>query len=233
VGPPLRASMEATRRRSRLAQRDFAVAAAWLKDHPLPSPAELRHPNEYSEQLALATIRVHLALGNHLQAAELILPLEEAARQGGRTNALIEILVLKALASDRAGVGDALREALALGLPEGYTRVFLDEGEPLLTALTDLLAADPSGQEVQAARRLLPPSRQAEEPPQVPVPAILTGRELEILACMAEGLGNAEIGRLLFISTGTVKAHTAAIYRKLDVLNRAAAVSRAKDLGLI
>ncbi|HZW04622.1 MAG TPA: response regulator transcription factor, partial [Anaerolineaceae bacterium] len=65
------------------------------------------------------------------------------------------------------------------------------------------------------------------------VDAPLTDREIEILACMAEGLSNQEIGRRLYIAAGTVKAHSAAIYRKLDVANRSAAVSAAKDRGLI
>jgi LuxR family maltose regulon positive regulatory protein len=50
---------------------------------------------------------------------------------------------------------------------------------------------------------------------------------------MAEGMSNKEIGKRLFISAGTVKAHSAAIYRKLEVENRTEAIARAKDLGLI
>jgi LuxR family maltose regulon positive regulatory protein len=61
----------------------------------------------------------------------------------------------------------------------------------------------------------------------------LTARELDILRGMADGLSNKEIGQKLFISVGTVKAHSAAIYRKLDVANRTEAIARAKDLSLI
>jgi ATP/maltotriose-dependent transcriptional regulator MalT len=50
---------------------------------------------------------------------------------------------------------------------------------------------------------------------------------------MAEGLSNKQIGQRLFISAGTVKAHSAAIYRKLDVANRTEAIARAKDTGLL
>jgi ATP/maltotriose-dependent transcriptional regulator MalT len=50
---------------------------------------------------------------------------------------------------------------------------------------------------------------------------------------MATGLSNTEIGYKLFISAGTVKAHSASIYRKLDVANRTEAISKAKDLRLI
>lgn len=50
----------------------------------------------------------------------------------------------------------------------------------------------------------------------------LTGRELEILRALAEGLTNPQIGARLYVSTGTVRPpHTAAIFRKLAVANRA------------
>ena len=61
----------------------------------------------------------------------------------------------------------------------------------------------------------------------------LTARELDILRAMADGLSNKQIGQKLFISAGTVKAHSASIYRKLDVANRTEAIARAKDLGLV
>jgi DNA-binding NarL/FixJ family response regulator len=61
----------------------------------------------------------------------------------------------------------------------------------------------------------------------------LTPRELEVLRLLAEGLPNKEIAYRLALSTGTVKAHTAAIYRKLDALNRTEAVTRAREAGLL
>jgi ATP/maltotriose-dependent transcriptional regulator MalT len=50
---------------------------------------------------------------------------------------------------------------------------------------------------------------------------------------IALGRTNQEIARELFVSRGTVKAHTASIYRKLDVANRTEAVARARQLGLL
>jgi LuxR family maltose regulon positive regulatory protein len=44
---------------------------------------------------------------------------------------------------------------------------------------------------------------------------------------------NQEIARQLVLSAGTVKAHTASIYRKLDVANRTEAVARARQLELL
>ncbi len=61
----------------------------------------------------------------------------------------------------------------------------------------------------------------------------LSPRELEVLNLMALGRTNQAIAQQLIVSPGTVKAHTASIYRKLDVANRTEAVTRARQIGLI
>jgi DNA-binding NarL/FixJ family response regulator len=64
-------------------------------------------------------------------------------------------------------------------------------------------------------------------------PSELTPRETEIVGLLARGLTNKAIGSQLFISPGTVKAHTASIFRKLDAANRTEAVTRARELNLV
>ncbi len=61
----------------------------------------------------------------------------------------------------------------------------------------------------------------------------LTERELEVLALIAEGLTNPQIGEKLYLSTGTVKVHTRNIYGKLAVKNRTEAATKARELKLI
>ncbi|WP_199552208.1 response regulator transcription factor [Streptomyces sp. N35] len=61
----------------------------------------------------------------------------------------------------------------------------------------------------------------------------LTERELEILGQLAQGLGNRDIARALFISEATVKTHLGRIYDKLGVDTRAGAVSVAKEQRLL
>ena len=61
----------------------------------------------------------------------------------------------------------------------------------------------------------------------------LSQRELEVLHLMALGRTNKEIAQQLIVAPGTIKAHTASIYRKLDVANRTEAVARARQLGIL
>ena len=64
-------------------------------------------------------------------------------------------------------------------------------------------------------------------------PAGLTPREAEVLAEVAKGLSNREIGRALFISAKTVSVHITNLMNKLAVPNRTAAVARGRELGLL
>ncbi|GAA1784787.1 response regulator [Agromyces lapidis] len=61
----------------------------------------------------------------------------------------------------------------------------------------------------------------------------LTVREAEVLALVAEGRTNREIGKTLFLSEATVKSHLVHIFTKLGVGSRTAAVARARELGAI
>ncbi|MBX7046013.1 MAG: response regulator transcription factor [Ignavibacteria bacterium] len=61
----------------------------------------------------------------------------------------------------------------------------------------------------------------------------LSGRELEVLLNIANGLTNQEIADKLFVSLNTIKTHTTNIYSKLGVKNRTQAVSKAKALNLL
>jgi DNA-binding CsgD family transcriptional regulator len=61
----------------------------------------------------------------------------------------------------------------------------------------------------------------------------LSERELEVLSLLATGKTTSEVAGDLFISVGTVKSHTGNIYRKLGAKNRAEALARARELGLI
>ena len=61
----------------------------------------------------------------------------------------------------------------------------------------------------------------------------LSSRELAVLRLLPTGLSQREIGEQLFVSMNTVKTHLRHVYRKLDAPTREAAVSRARELGLL
>lgn len=61
----------------------------------------------------------------------------------------------------------------------------------------------------------------------------LSTREMEVLECLAQGMTTSQISSGLFISENTVKTHVRHILEKLEAANRAEAVSKAVQLGLI
>ncbi|MFB7333785.1 response regulator transcription factor [Streptomyces adustus] len=75
--------------------------------------------------------------------------------------------------------------------------------------------------------------RSAREPYAIRLVARLSGRERGVLALMAEGLSNMDIGDRLHLSTGTIKGHVSAVFEKLQVDNRVQAVLLAERAGLL
>jgi LuxR family maltose regulon positive regulatory protein len=123
-----------------------------------------------------------------------------------------------------------------LAEPEGYVRVFVDEGEPVATLLIagrqHFSAVSPTY--VQELLDVLGHgSVQARRGEPQPLVEPLTAREIDVLRLLALGLPNREIADRLVISLGTVKRHTGNIYGKLGVDNRTQAILRAQELGLL
>jgi DNA-binding NarL/FixJ family response regulator len=95
--------------------------------------------------------------------------------------------------------------------------------------LVDAIRAAARGETVLAPRvaeRLVARMRR-------PAPVALTSREAEVLAAVADGLSNAEIGRRLVIAEATVKTHLLRVFAKLDVSDRTHAVMVALERGLL
>ena len=238
----------AQRARLQLAQGDVAAAARWAQQRGLGPDDEPGYPRE-PEYLVLA--RVLLAQDRPGAALPLLERLHAAAVSQDRAGSVIEIGALRALALAAAGVEtaavDALAGALTLACPQGYVRVFADEGPPMAALLGALVAAQRAE---QAAARGVPlgclarvlgafgerPAAGAGRGAAAVVPGLveqLTARELEVLALLAAGAPNPRIAGQLVVSLDTVKKHVSHLLGKLGAANRTEAVTRARQLGLI
>ena len=248
-GPPgLLNPVPAQRARLLLAQDNLAAAARWTEESGLGVKEEPEYPREPG-YLVLA--RVLLAQDRPGQTLALLDRLHAAAKAQGRTGSLIETGALRALAlaatGDEAGAVTALTEALLLACPQGYVRVFADEGPPMVSLLGRLIAAQRTGQaaaevpfgylaRLQCAFDTGPATPDHRPGTAAAVQGIvepLTSRELEVLQLLAAGMSNHAIARELVVSLDTVKKHVSHILGKLGAASRTEAVARARQLALL
>src|SRR5215218_7065443 len=232
-----------------LAQGDVQSAVRWAREYGATQDY-LSYPRHF-ERITMA--RVLLGEGRIDEALGYLDRLLENARSEGRMAHAIELLTLLALASERRDArGEALghlERALALAEPEGFVRLFVDEGPPMAALLERLIqqprddgsyAATPDGYTGRLLEHFAAEtglygnsgnevSRSGRGPGLEP----LSEREIEVLELVAAGRSNSEIAGELYLSVGTVKAHVHHIFGKLLVRNRSQAVARARELRLL
>jgi LuxR family transcriptional regulator, maltose regulon positive regulatory protein len=189
--------------------------------------------------------RVLLAQGHPDRALVLLDRLYAAAAAQDRGGSLIEIGVLRALALADCGrdadAVNALAGALTLACPQGYVRVFADEGSPMAALLARLIAAQRSGSGFGAVAevplgclaRLQRALGAQGVAPKADLVEQLTSRELEVLEMLAAGASNQAIASQLVVTLDTVKKHVSHVLSKLGAANRTEAVARARELSLI
>lgn len=240
-----RRAVEITRLKVWLAQDDWPSIERWRASFP-DQVGEQAPPRYEDELIQIMAARLDLAQGKTCEAIRRLTPLQSAADSAGRNGRLIEVLVLLALAQARKGMKPeahaSLERALSLAEPSGYLRAFLDEGSPMQTLLSQWLARHAlhplrpyASQVIAGFAAHAVETTPAHQPTSIAGGLIepLTPRELEVLHLVAAGKANTEIAALLYVSPGTVKTHTASIYRKLAVANRTEAAARARQLGLL
>jgi LuxR family maltose regulon positive regulatory protein len=178
------------------------------------------------------------------EALSLLEQVRSRAQTRGQMGEVLEAQVLQAQVLQAQGhlprALRALEEALTLAEPEGYVRLFVDEG-PLMAELLQQVAD--SGQTSPYITSLLEAfgvpihQQQDVELPQTGASSALveplSAREVEVLRLLASGGSNAQLARTLVVSTSTVKTHLQHIYGKLGVANRTQAVARAQELHLL
>lgn len=196
---------------------------------------------------SIGRIRLALHEGRAREALSWLGQELAAVHHSGRVRRHIKLLVLDAMAHQANGDQNMARrqlyKALHLAAPEGFVRIFLDEGEEIIGLLTDVYRAvtsrhdDRAGQIQEYLERLFEAST-TDVPAACPIrgetPSLsaLSEREKEILRLLATGLSNREISRRLFVSENTVKFHLKRTYAKLHVVNRFQATHEARAMGL-
>jgi LuxR family transcriptional regulator, maltose regulon positive regulatory protein len=241
-----------------LAQGDLASAALWLQERrsdPREMPPFMREP----EHIMQARVLIAQSRGDPRGrppdvALNLLAGLSQSAEDGGRFGRLIEILVLQALAHQMRGNTSqaiaTLEKVLTLAEPQGYVRIFVDEGEPMRLLIADFGLRIADRRLRQYADHLLPAfladntgaAQIRNQKPATLAPHASAGvqnlveplsdRELEVLRLLIAGQSYDEIAQVLVISQNTVKTHVKNIYGKLEVSHRREAMAKAKELGL-
>jgi LuxR family maltose regulon positive regulatory protein len=240
--PWLLSHVAAVQAQVELAQGNLAIATRWADASGLSAADDDLSYLREREYLTLARVRIEEGrddpAGPFLQdALHLLQRLLHDAETKARMGSALEILVLRALAfhaqGDRTEALSTLERALLLAEAEGYVRLFVDEGAPMLALLR---LAHARGMTPGYVTMLLMAFDRKEEASVVRSPALvepLTEREREVLQWLAAGASNREIARRLVLSLGTVKKHVSNICSKLNVQSRTQAVARARDLHLL
>lgn len=258
---PMLQPVEARKARIHLKQGRLETAQAWGRERGLSVTDEVHYLGEY-EHLTLARIR--LAEHSFEGVGPLLERLLALAETQKRTGSVIEILLTQALLyqaqNKQARALAALERALTLAEPQGYIRIFVDEGGPMRVLIADfrsvietrahplhgyvdrILGFFPDSTEVTSQSKTLasythrpgwsvPGSAGvANQRPAMIEP--LSARELEVLRLLRSELSGPEIAQRLIVSLNTLRTHTKNIFNKLGVNNRRAAIRRAQELDL-
>jgi LuxR family maltose regulon positive regulatory protein len=244
---PYTRPIDAIKVRIYLKQGRLSKAGEWVKEQGLSVDDELSYLGEF-EHIILARVLFTKYQSNReerdiLEALRLLDRLLKPAEDGKRMGSVLEILVAQALVYQVQGSTSqafaSLERALTLAQPEGYVRIFVDEGDPMRSLLLDFRASSekqPGGNDPELTGyvdKLLSTFAQPTDVQQSKLIEPLSQRELEILHLIAQGLSNREISERLFLALSSVKGHNQMIFSKLQVQSRTEAVARGRELGLL
>jgi LuxR family transcriptional regulator, maltose regulon positive regulatory protein len=230
----------ASKSRIWVAQGRLGEALGWAREQGLSTHDDLSYLHEF-EHITLARVLLAGSASDRadssiLEVMRFLERLLHAAEDGGRTGNVIEILVLQALAhqahGDLPAALVALNRALTLAEPEGYVRIFVDEGPPMAVLLKKAAKHATAPNYVRQLLTALGKADGTKPIKQVLIES-LSERELEVLRLLRTELNGPEMARELRVSLNTLRTHTKNIYSKLGVNNRRAAVRRAEELELL
>jgi len=239
---------------------EATLAAQWAERYAARQTAAM-HLTYLHEFETLTWARVLLAQGQGAALLPLLAQWAPALAAHERQGTMLELQVLQVLALRLDGQTKQalhlLAQTLVAAEPEGYIRLFVDEGEamrqammscyvqnptwpaPLQRYVAQVLNAFPSDRNPLAGQTVSPAditpltTRTTQALPTALLLEPLTAREVETLRLVAEGLSNAAIAIQLVIAVGTVKTHLKRVYGKLGVQSRTQAVAQAHLLDLL
>jgi LuxR family maltose regulon positive regulatory protein len=237
--------LEAIKARIYLKQGRLSKVEEWVNKQGLSVDDELFYFREF-EHITLARVLLAEYRNNqdeYLKALKLLERLLKAAEDGKRLGSVLQILVAQVLAyqvkGDLSKAHASLEHALALAQPEGFFRIFIDEGEPLRALLMDFrgsIEKQSRGNNHELSNYVDKLLSGFTQPIHIQPSSLiepLSQRELDILRLFKTELSGPEIAQELVVALSTVRTHTKSIYSKLGVNNRRAAVNRATELNLI
>ena len=229
-----------------LEQGQLSEVWIWVHERGLSVDDKLCYLDEF-EHITLARLLIAQYKDSRvndviLEAIGLLQRLLNGAERGERGGSMIELFILLAMAYQAQGNIPAalisLQQALTLAEPEGYVRIFIDEGGPMVQLLSEAIAHLGKLDYINKLLLVFETKVQkgvasAQGPESELLLESLTPREREVLQLLAAGHSNPEIAARLVIAVTTVKTHVKNIYGKLQVTNRFQAVARVKDLNLL
>lgn len=195
-----------------------------------------------AELLQLVAIGVLIEQATETAQDEAISLLEELSPKLASTGSLacwLEMLILKTLALHGAcRTNEALNtlgRALELAQPEGFARIFIDQGEAMAKLLRSGCAKYGWGTYAAALLAAVESAshREVSMSGNDQLFESLSVRELEVLSLLADGASNREIAQHLVVSIGTVKKHVNNIFLKLDAHSRTQAIAIARKQNLL
>jgi LuxR family transcriptional regulator, maltose regulon positive regulatory protein len=223
-------------------QGNLAEAARWADERGLAAgsgdqeaPPEVYTSRYLRDVEGLIFARLLIRQRRPQEALAVLDNLQPSLEKQGEWAGVIEICLLQALALQGLGrtsqAVTALGKALLRAAPEGYIRLFADEGQSLAPLLRQAaaqgIAPEHVGTLLNAIEEVIP----ATEIPGLVEPP--SERELEVLRLITAGLSNQEIADELVVALSTVKWHINNLYGKLGVSSRTQAVARARELHLL
>jgi LuxR family maltose regulon positive regulatory protein len=197
---------------------------------------------------SLIRVKAMLETGQNDEALAWLNPLWKQAVDLDWLTDKIEILLLQSMAwLHKADKNAAIRyfsQALQLGAPDGYIRIFIDAGKPILELMAEYLSLrknnyirDSESVPLSYAKLLATELRltvSESEDDLLPQKLVqLTSKEQEVIRLIVLGLPNSKIAAELKIGSGTVKTHIHRIYGKLYVNSRVSAVERCIEWNLL